>query len=228
MVGEETHGPDTHVADDTLFWFTSDNGPRSPGERVAATGGLRGDKGTLWEGGIRVPCVVEWPDVIAAASRSDHVGGTVDVLPTLCELAGAPLPEVELDGQSLLPAWKRPESFTRRAGLGFWAPAVPGRVQHAQQILDAQRAGERSPEEAPAVVDESFLEGAPLPGPAAWIEGPWKLHAQPVDGALQYELYDVGTDAEANDVAALHPERVESMSAALEQWRARVCRSARR
>ena len=44
---------------------------------------------------------------------------------------------------SLMPALEQPESFTRESGLGFWAPSIPGRAQHAEQILDAQRSGER-------------------------------------------------------------------------------------
>jgi arylsulfatase A len=82
------------LADDTIVVFTSDNGPAYDGiggtdtEFFRSAGGLRGLKGSLYEGGIRVPLIVRWNGRIAPGSLSDHVTGFEDWLPTLLELAG--------------------------------------------------------------------------------------------------------------------------------------------
>ena len=92
----------------TLVIFTSDNGP-APLEVGGAdsaffesAGPLRGLKGSAYEGGIRVPCIARWPGKIAADSESQVPLVFYDVLPTFCELAGAPSPE-NLDGLSFVP-----------------------------------------------------------------------------------------------------------------------------
>ena len=207
------------VARDTLTWFTSDNGPLAPGSAEAhETAGLRGRKGSLWEGGVRVPCLITMPGVVAAGSRSSAVAGTVDVLPTLLDLAGAAPPAATLDGISLAPVL-RGEPRARPRGLGFWTPPAKGRAQHAERILAAQLAGERHPEETLPVVDLGFASQRPFPGHGVWIEGDWKLHAFPGEASVRFELYELAGDpAESVDVAARHPERVERMRAALDAW----------
>lgn len=98
------------IKDDTLVIFMSDNG--GPGGKnnveLDANAGLRGNKGSIYEGGIRVPTVLRWPSRIttdtdlAAGSSSDRVIDVSDLLPTFCDLAGAEIP-VGLDGVSLAP-----------------------------------------------------------------------------------------------------------------------------
>ncbi len=101
------------IAENTLVFFTSDNGPHAEGGHDPAffdsNGPLRGIKRDLYEGGIRVPMIAYWPGVTPAGSVSDYVGYFADVLPTLAEAAGAPAPG-PLDGISFLPAIKgRPD-----------------------------------------------------------------------------------------------------------------------
>jgi arylsulfatase A-like enzyme len=85
---------------DTLVIFTSDNGPTGPG----SAGPFRGGKGTLFEGGLRVPFIVCWPDRIAPGSVIDRFAMSTDVLPTLCEAVELDLPtDAVVDGQSVLP-----------------------------------------------------------------------------------------------------------------------------
>ncbi len=87
------------LADNTLVIFTSDNGPYPEG----STGGLRGSKGTLWEGGQRVPLIARWPARIAGGSVSDAIAMNIDILPTIAAIAGAELPEnVTIDGRSIV------------------------------------------------------------------------------------------------------------------------------
>ena len=87
------------LARDTIVVFFGDNGPN--GARF--NGGMRGTKGSVHEGGVRVPCFVSWPDHLAPRQVAQIASG-VDLLPTLLDLAGVPVPEgLELDGQSLRP-----------------------------------------------------------------------------------------------------------------------------
>lgn len=96
------------LSENTLILFTSDNGPTY--ERVGgadsdffeSSGPLRGRKGTVYEGGIRVPLIARWPGKIAAGRETDHVAAFWDMLPTLCEVAHADVPE-NLDGISFAP-----------------------------------------------------------------------------------------------------------------------------
>ncbi|MBP7402016.1 MAG: sulfatase [Clostridia bacterium] len=75
---------------DTLFIFTSDNGSR--GDHGASNAPLRGTKGTTWEGGMRVPCILHWPGVIEPGRVSSRLVASIDLFPTLAALAGATLP----------------------------------------------------------------------------------------------------------------------------------------
>jgi arylsulfatase A-like enzyme len=85
----------------TLVMFVSDNGPHREGGAdpvfFKSTGGLRGIKRDLYEGGIRVPMLAQWPGTIPAGRVSDHVWAHWDVLPTLADVAGAAMPRT-LDG----------------------------------------------------------------------------------------------------------------------------------
>jgi arylsulfatase A-like enzyme len=92
--------------DNTIIFFTSDNGPHEEGGHqvgfFGSAGPLRGWKRSLYEGGIRVPMLVRWPDVISPGSISDHAWAFWDVLPTLADLAGVEAP-ANIDGQSIVP-----------------------------------------------------------------------------------------------------------------------------
>ncbi len=88
------------LAGNTIVLFTTDNGPNT----ARYNGGMRGGKGSVFEGGLRVTCFLRWPDKLKAGSRIAEITQHVDVLPTLLELAGVPLPKgPPLDGLSLVP-----------------------------------------------------------------------------------------------------------------------------
>ena len=92
------------LADDTLVVFTSDNGGVGKANVNAANKPFRLGKGTLYEGGIRVPLFLRWPGHVAAKSRCDVPVHFADFLPTLCAAAGAEIPsDWPLDGVSLVP-----------------------------------------------------------------------------------------------------------------------------
>jgi arylsulfatase A-like enzyme len=88
----------------TLIIFTSDNGPwLSFGNHAGTTGGLREGKGSTWEGGQRVPCLIRWPGIVPAGEICNKLSSSIDILPTLAAITGAPLPEKKIDGVSILP-----------------------------------------------------------------------------------------------------------------------------
>ncbi len=95
------------IEDNTLIIFTSDNGPHTEGGAdptfFNSGGPLSGTKRDVYEGGIRVPFIANWPGKIAAGQTSDYVSAFWDMLPTFAELAGTTSPE-GLDGISMLPA----------------------------------------------------------------------------------------------------------------------------
>ncbi|MCF7689794.1 MAG: arylsulfatase [Cephaloticoccus sp.] len=92
------------IADHTLVFFTSDNGPLkgTRAELLRSAGGLRGVKVTLYEGGIRVPMIVRWPGHVSAGRTSDEPWMFADFMATCAELAGVP-PPADTDGTSVLP-----------------------------------------------------------------------------------------------------------------------------
>jgi arylsulfatase len=88
----------------TLVIFTSDNGPwLNFGNHAGTTGGLREGKGTSWEGGQRVPCIMRWPGVIPAGEICSQLASSIDLLPTFAAITGAQLPALKIDGVNILP-----------------------------------------------------------------------------------------------------------------------------
>lgn len=124
------------LADDTLVLFTSDNGPtydRLGGSDSAffeSAGGLRGLKGSVYEGGLRVPLVARWPGCVPAGSTCALPAAFVDLYPTIASECGASEPAV-LDGESLGPALRDPSLSTRARPL-YWELAGYGGQQAAR------------------------------------------------------------------------------------------------
>ncbi len=107
------------VAEDTLLWFCSDNGPEGKsGEAPGSAGDLRGRKRELYEGGVRVPGLLEWPGRFPDARRIEAPCSTLDYLPTMLGLIGEPLPTAPLDGIDLMPLLTG-ASTERGRPLGF-------------------------------------------------------------------------------------------------------------
>ena len=220
------------IAENTLLWYTSDNGALP---KVGSTGGLSGKKGTLLEGGIRVPAIIEWPAVVKKHRKLDHVCNTVDVYPTLLEIAGVTVDhQPVLDGRSILPLI-RDEEFADRQEYGFWDYPIGGRGMRAGAMLAAQKAeadaGQQKPwhevEPDPSVVG-GYSEDK-LPGPSAWLDGNFKLHRIPSksgNGPVKYQLFDLSSDAEEKkDLSSEQPERVAAMKKKLDAWQKSVVRS---
>jgi arylsulfatase len=177
--------------DNTIFVFTSDNGPLY--DRFAGTdeeffnsaGGLRGRKGSLYEGGFREPTVITWKGHIAAGSTSDRVTGFEDWMPTLLELAGA--------------KEKTPSGLD---GISFTA-TLAGKPQSERPFLYR---------EFPASGGQQMARIGDWKGirqnlmPQAGKKAKAKAAGQP---NLAIQLYNLKDDRnETKDVAAEHPEIV--------------------
>lgn len=115
------------LADNTLLWFCSDNGGL-PEIRPGTVGHLRGFKGSVYEGGLRVPGIIEWPAVITQPRATSYPAGTFDIFPTIAEITKLPDSALlkPLDGISIRPLFttelpERPKTMgfrhTRRAAL---------------------------------------------------------------------------------------------------------------
>lgn len=191
------------VADNTLLWYCSDNGgiagPKS-------TGHLRGQKGTLWEGGLRVPGIVEWPTRIPKPFVSQTPCSTLDIYPTVLAATGARAPDQiqPLDGISLLPLFDGTTELRPKA-IPFWnhGRKANGQPGHA------------------ALLDWPYkLHTDPAAGRRA--NQPTNTNEK-LPAVL---LYDVEKDPkETSDLAAQEPERVARMTAALKAWKDSVEKS---
>ena len=227
--GLETLG----VREDTILWYCSDNGAL-PG--VGSSGGHRGKKGQIYEGGLLVPAILEWPAKIAAPRIIQQRCNTCDIYPTLLEVVGANVAKQPvLDGESLFPliadAEQKHTVKQRGKPLGFWdfkagGISTPSAAWMAE-LLAAQNAGNDLP---PHV---SSQKAAELPNPkysasgfaghAAWIQGDWKLHRIEGKGKTKWELYDLAADPnEAENLAESESARVEELRVPLEAWLASV------
>ncbi len=96
------------IADNTLVWFCSDNGGL-PKIKPTTVGNLRGNKGTIYEGGLRVPAIIQWPAVIKQARITSYPATVLDIVPTILDITGIeyPDPDRPLDGISLRPLFEQ-------------------------------------------------------------------------------------------------------------------------
>jgi arylsulfatase A-like enzyme len=212
------------IAGNTLLWYNSDNGAIP----VGSTGGLSGRKGDLEEGGIRVPCVLEWPGRITKPRVSHVPCGTVDIYPTLVELSGAKVrKQVEpLDGMSLVPLIDG-RMQSRAKPLGFWVYPAKGIPKNSEAILRAIRSGTAPGAEPAPKIENRYTEDE-FPGFSAWVDGDYKLHRKNTSatGGLAYSLFDIASDPqEKHDLAATQPQRVARMKRDLQAWLKSVARS---
>lgn len=228
------------LAENTLLWFTSDNGPRPPQfkkeePRSQATGGLAGWKGNLWEGGIRVPSIIEWPVRIKKPRTSDIPCGTIDIYPTVLQITGAKVAhQPRLDGLSLLPLIDG-KMTARSQPMGFWTYPTKGHPKRSTEILLAlkkrQTPEKPNPEGPVPDADAGSLKTKysknELPGAAAWIDGDYKLLKMvSKKNSPTYSLYNLAQDhSEQHDLSKKDPERVQKMKAGLLNWQKSVINS---
>ena len=124
------------LRENTIVLFQSDHG-HSVEERTFGGGGsagpYRGHKGTLFEGGLRVPSVISWPEGLPKGEVRDQLVCGIDWFPTLAELSGVPLPENNrIDGKSIVPVLKNGEAKTPHDQL-YWR--LGGNPQKAKWVV---------------------------------------------------------------------------------------------
>jgi arylsulfatase A-like enzyme len=213
------------IADNTLLWYCSDNGGIKPN----STADLRGKKATLYEGGVRVPGLIEWPAKITSLRTTAIPLSTVDIYPTVLELAGSQLPEGQppLDGVSLVPLLGS-QMTERERPLGFWEYPVAGRGVNSSTVLKELKAEQAAGNQKPALPEGAIERQYPtdqFPGHAAWLDGDWKLHRTGGENP-SYQLYNLAADrSEKNDVAGQESDRVARMKDALSKWQKSVLHS---
>lgn len=130
------------LSDNTIVVFTSDNGGlrkiyTGVGEIVSTNAPLRDEKGTLYEGGIRVPMIVRWPGVVRPGSVCHEPTTTADLLPTFCQMASAKLPKQPIDGSSMVALLEDPAAALPRDAIYFHYPHY-----HHSRPASAIRAGD--------------------------------------------------------------------------------------
>ena len=189
------------LADNTVLIFTSDNGGvggyvregiKKGGGDITDNAPLRSGKGSLYEGGTRVPFIVRWPGQVKAGAVCDTPAIHVDIYPTLVAVAGGKMPTTQVfDGESLLPLMRNVEAKLAREAI----------YQHFPGYLGAG-------------VDQWRTT------PVSLIHaGDWKLMEYLEDGRL--ELYNLRDDlGETKNLATTMPEKTQELHAKLRAWRA--------
>jgi len=194
----ETHG----LTDNTLIVFASDNGPWTRfGNHAGETGPLRGDKGTTFEGGQRVPGIFCWPGTIPAGTETDAIASTLDLLPTIVAITGGAEPTQSLDGHNLAPLL-RGETDASPTEAFFY---IGGR-----NTIEAVRVGDWKLhiEHKWRKVVTQGMDGQP--GKQAWP-------------TLPLSLFNLKDDiGESNNLADQHPEIVAKLKAEIERGQQRM------
>jgi arylsulfatase A-like enzyme len=190
------------LAANAVVIFTSDNGGvggyvreglRTAGGDVTDNAPLRSGKGSLYEGGTRVPWIVRWPGFVEPGGVCNEPTIHVDAYPTLLDVASAPRPAHVLDGETLVPLWRDPGAKLRRTAI----------FQHFPGYLGA---GANDFRTRPVSVVQA---------------GDWKLLEFLEDG--RRELYDLRADlGETRNLADAQPAKARELHALLAAWRREV------
>jgi arylsulfatase A-like enzyme len=190
-----------NLADKTVLVFASDNGGVGGYVReglmkkgdVTDNAPLRSGKGSLYEGGTRVPFIVRWPGVAMSGARCGEPTLHVDIYPTFLEIAHAPRPAQALDGLSLVPLLKDSAAALPRDAIYQHFPGYLGSGYDAWRTT-----------------------------PVSLVQaGDWKLMEFLEDGRL--ELYNLRDDlGETRNLAASLPEKTRELRARLNAWRTAV------
>lgn len=219
------------IQKDTVLWYCGDNG--TPGDGIV-TSPYRGQKGNMYEGGIRVPGLIEWPAKITKATVSDVNSVTSDILPTLCSLTGISLPDRPLDGIDLSPVLSG-QMTERPAPIGFWA--FDTRTGSAQKpFIDTALQRGTTPlvkmmrnlftrnfqnYHHPTITEEDFS------GARVLLGNRYKLIVQDRRGTEgKKELFDLQNDpAETKNLITTHPRIASTMQSQLRAWQQSVLES---
>jgi len=214
-----------NIDNNTILWFCSDNGGQS--DTYSRTGG-RGHKSQIYEGGLRVPAILEWPARIPKHRVTNIPCITTDFYPTLLEIAGVRIEnQPPVDGISLLPLIDG-KMKSRTKPMGFWQYPSKGKEASSEKLMTAllkeQESGVSNSDTSLLNLDAGNISATYrediFPGHAAWLDWPYKLHRiNSSDNQIRFELYNLEIDSlEKNDLAAGNPGKLKTMSKQAESW----------
>ncbi len=186
------------LTDNTLIFFTSDNGPwQMFGNHAGETGPLRGDKGTSFEGGVRVPGIFCFPGKIPAGKETPAIASTLDLLPTIAAFTGAELPKLKIDGHDLSPLLQGKTEQSPTQAFYYYYGGQLQAVRVGDWKLHVPHGWRR--------VVEKGKDGQPGP-----VDHP----------KIELSLFNLKDDiGESNNLADKHPEIVEQLMKAVEEAR---------
>lgn len=205
------------LGDNTLVLFSSDNGPWYGGN----TGGLRGMKGSGWEGGTRVPGIFRWTGKIPAGQTLSTPAATVDMVPTVCGLAGIDVTPYKVDGIDIWPLLSGSGGTPDDRVVYTWAGKKLHAVRQGKWKLHVLKSNARPRGTREEFwVDPRAPDGATIIAPFEQAQ-PWQ-YPSPADTpetapGREWQLFDLEKDpGEQVDVTADHPEVVERLKTVAE------------
>jgi len=192
---------ETGLAENTLIFFTSDNGPEdyhvgdATNAGVGSPGVFRGRKRSIYEAGVRVPCIVRWPGHVPSGKVNNAVWSGVDWLPTLASITGVELPaSFAPDGEVVTDILQGAERERQKPLFWEWKFEIFGNQQYNPPQLAIRKGG-------------------------------WKFLCNPDGG--QMELYDLSNDpAELNNIADQNFETAQELKRMLLNWKGTIPESA--
>jgi len=218
------------IRENTILWYCSDNG----GHRAVSRTGGRAAKGSIYEGGLRVPAILEWPARVTRHAVTAVPCNTYDIYPTLMDLIGRTMPDDRpIDGVSLAGLLDGTMKARPRP-VGFWDFAARGRGQLSRadlgKLMALQKAGKEITDPGLLRADAGRITkqypADKFPGHAAWLDWPWKLHRIEKGSGVKWELYHLADDPmETKDVRDANADRAKKLRADLEAWLTSVVRS---
>jgi arylsulfatase A-like enzyme len=216
----------------TLLWYFGDNG--TPAE-ANATVPFREDKGSIYEGGIRVSSVLEWPEIISQPLATEASMNSADIFPTLAAIIGASLPDRPIDGIDLSPYFSE-EKTTREKPMMFWNGSPRADSKDLKPYLDPKLQEGTSPMvklmNGKATRDfKNFVQtsiiSSDFQGPRAIIDHQYKLVlSENKYGEIQTELFNLRADPnETTNLKSANPELVKELALKLRTWQESVLNS---
>ncbi len=186
------------LAENTLIFFSSDQGPENYGGTynpgMGSTWMFRARKRSMYEGGVRVPAIVRWPDHVPAGRVSGSVWSGVDWLPTLAKLTGVELPSYQSDGEDVSDILYGSKREHKKPLFWEWKFDIAGSVKYRPPQLAVRK-------------------------------GDWKYFCNP-DGSKE-ELYNLIEDpGELNNQANQYPDIAKELQAILLEWKSTIPESA--
>jgi arylsulfatase A-like enzyme len=207
------------IEGNTMALFLSDNGPWYGG----STGGLRGMKGTTWEGGLRVPMIARWPGRIPPGTVNDAIAGTIDLLPTILKAAGLAVPDDrKIDGTDIWPLLTSPDApGPHEALFGMQGPNL-ATVRSGRWRLHVRSPGGAS-KRGDDWVDPRGPDGVTILAPYEQARPSAYPGRTSGDAPKTMMLFDILDDpTEQNDVSSEHPEEVRRLKALFDRTAAEL------